>query len=59
MDQIAAAMASIEDDTVQFVAGAQSSEAAAQRLTELSDKLSTLSERYRVSAAACLRVTPG
>ena len=52
MDQIAAAMASIEDDTVQFVAGAQSSEAAAQRLTELSDKLSTLSERYRVSAAA-------
>jgi methyl-accepting chemotaxis protein len=52
MDQIAEAMASIEDDTVQFVAGAQSSEAAAQRLTELSDKLSTLSERYRVSAAA-------
>ncbi|MGD0196289.1 MAG: methyl-accepting chemotaxis protein [Solirubrobacteraceae bacterium] len=49
MDQIAEAMAAISDDTVQFVAGARSSEAAAQRLNELSAKLSTLSERYRVA----------
>ncbi len=49
MDEIAESMRSIEDGTVQFLDGAQSSQLAAQNLNELAAKLAGLTERYRVA----------
>jgi methyl-accepting chemotaxis protein len=51
IEEVAGSMASIEDGTVQSLAGARASEVAAQRLNELSGKLAALTERYRVRAA--------
>ncbi len=50
MDEIASAMRSIEDDTSQFLEGAQSSRVAAENLDGLAAKLAGLTERYRVAA---------
>jgi len=46
MDQIAQAMREIGQATVQFVAGARQSEAAAQGLSDLAGELLTLANRY-------------
>jgi methyl-accepting chemotaxis protein len=48
MDQIAQAMRSVNDQTTQFLTGAQQSQSAAEDLNELSSKLAALTERYRV-----------
>ena len=48
MDQIAEAMASIDDGTAQFVDGAQQSQKVAGDLSELAAKLAALTDRYRV-----------
>jgi methyl-accepting chemotaxis protein len=49
MDQIAQAMSDVNEGTTQFVAGAQQSQKAAEDLNELSGRLSSLTDRYRVS----------
>jgi methyl-accepting chemotaxis protein len=51
MDEIAESMKSIEDGTVQFLDGAQSSQLAARNLNELAAKLAGLAERYRVATS--------
>ena len=48
MDQIAAAMRDVNQATVQFVAGARQSQAAAEGLNGLARQLQTLTERYKV-----------
>jgi methyl-accepting chemotaxis protein len=48
MDQIAHAMKDVNEGTAQFVAGAQQSQRAAEDLNELSGRLTSLTERYRV-----------
>jgi len=48
MDQIAAAMRDVNQATVQFVAGARQSQAAAEGLNNLALQLRTLTERYKV-----------
>jgi methyl-accepting chemotaxis protein len=51
MDQIAHAMSDVNEGTAQFVAGAQQSQKAAEDLNELSGRLASLTERYRVSGS--------
>jgi methyl-accepting chemotaxis protein len=48
MDQIAEAMTNIDDGTAQFLDGAQQSQRVAGDLSELSEKLAALTDRYRV-----------
>jgi methyl-accepting chemotaxis protein len=48
MDQIAEAMSNIDDGTAQSLDGAQQSHRAAESLNELSAKLASLTDRYRV-----------
>jgi methyl-accepting chemotaxis protein len=48
MDQIAEAMTNIDNGTDQFLEGAQQSQRVAGDLSELSDKLAALTDRYRV-----------
>jgi methyl-accepting chemotaxis protein len=48
MDQIAEAMNNIDDGTAQSLAGAQQSQRAAESLNDLSAKLASLTDRYRV-----------
>lgn len=48
MDQIAHAMKDVNEGTTQFVAGAQQSQQAAEGLNELSRRLDSLTERYRL-----------
>ena len=48
MDQIAEAMTSIDDGTAQFLDGAQQSQRVAGDLSQLSEKLAALTDRYRV-----------
>ena len=48
MDQIAESMSEIESGTTQFLDGAQQSQRAAENLNQLSAKLASLTERYRV-----------
>jgi methyl-accepting chemotaxis protein len=48
MDQIADAMTNIDNGTSQFVEGAHQSQRAAENLNELSAKLASLTDRYRV-----------
>ncbi|HET8980408.1 MAG TPA: methyl-accepting chemotaxis protein [Solirubrobacteraceae bacterium] len=48
MDQIADSMSEIETGTTQFLDGAQQSQRAAENLNQLSVKLASLTERYRV-----------
>jgi methyl-accepting chemotaxis protein len=48
MDQIAEAMNDIDEGTAQSVDGAQQSQRAAESLNDLSAKLSSLTDRYRV-----------
>ena len=52
MDQIAQAMADINQMTTQFVAGAQQSQAAAEGLRDLADRLQTVTDRYRIAEQA-------
>jgi methyl-accepting chemotaxis protein len=48
MDQIAHAMRDVHTSTVQFVAGAQQSQAAAEGLNDLAGQLLSLTEKYTV-----------
>lgn len=48
MDQIAHAMADINQSTTQFVSGAEQSQKAAEDLTDLARQLQGLTERYKV-----------
>ncbi|HEX3979433.1 MAG TPA: methyl-accepting chemotaxis protein [Solirubrobacteraceae bacterium] len=48
MDQIAEAMTNIDNGTDQFLEGAHQSQRVAGDLSELSDKLAALTDRYRV-----------
>ena len=48
MDQIAEAMANIDEGTAQFVDGAQQSQGVAGDLSDLAAKLAGLTDRYRV-----------
>jgi methyl-accepting chemotaxis protein len=48
MDQIAEAMNNIDDGTAQFLDGARQSQHVAESLNDLSAKLSSLTDRYRV-----------
>jgi methyl-accepting chemotaxis protein len=48
MDQIAEAMTNIDNGTAQFLEGAHQSQRVAGDLSELSDKLAALTDRYRV-----------
>ena len=50
MDEIAAAMSSVEAGTEEFLEGAHASRAAAENLEGLAAKLASLTERYRVAA---------